>query len=71
MKLTKKIALAINRFLPVYIPAGRRFTSKMHLAIWNCGWSADGRVLWRTLKNIRITIRKDCRPIIVIKKGFV
>lgn len=71
MKLTKKIALTINSFLPIYIPANRRFTPKLHLAIWNCGHCADSKVLWRTLKNIRITIRKDHEPIIVIKKGFV
>lgn len=71
MNITKKIALKINRVLPLYFPADRRFTPKLHLAIWNCGYCSDHRKLWQTLRDIRITIRKDCNPIIVIKKGHV
>lgn len=71
MGLIKRLSLAINHALPIYIPAERRFTEDLHLAIWNCGNLADHRNLWQTLKDIRITLRKDYHPIFVIKKGFI
>jgi hypothetical protein len=56
-------------FLPAYIPANRRFSSKLHLAIWCCIDVKNSRNLLKVLKGIRITLRKNDKPILVIKKG--
>ena len=56
----------INNHLPIYIPKNGRFSTRLHLAIWNCGHTTT---IWQTLKDIRITLRKNCKPIWVIKKG--
>lgn len=61
-----KLSRKINSFLPIYLP---RYNSKYQLAIWNCGIQPSG--LWQTLKDIRITIRVNGRPILIIKKGSV
>ena len=61
----------INKRLPIYIPPSRRFTDKLQLAIWNCGHCKYRKNLKQTLKDIRITIRKDYKAILVIKKGAI
>ena len=66
-----KIANKINKILPLYIPANARFTDRLQLAMWNCGYCKYHNSLWKTLKDIRITIRKNHHPIFVIKKGAV
>jgi hypothetical protein len=55
--------------LPIYIPRSRRFSGKLHLAIWNCG--TRPQTFWQTVKVTRITLRKNGKPILVIKKGDV
>lgn len=57
------------KFLPLYFPANRRFSRKLHLAIWNCGLRPQS--FWQAVKDIRITIRKNNKPIFVIKKGDI
>ena len=53
--------------LPFYFPKKREATAKLHLAIWNCGTRPQTFI--QKLKDIRITIRKNHKPILVIKKG--
>jgi hypothetical protein len=53
--------------LPIYFPKKRFGTAKLHLAIWNCGTRPQTFI--QKLKDIRITIRKNHKSIIVIKKG--
>lgn len=53
--------------LPIYLPKKNYGTSKMYLAIWNCG--TRPQTFWNMLKAIRITIRKNNKPLITIKKG--
>lgn len=59
----------LDKMLPIYIPASRRFSDKLHLAIWNCG--TRPQTFWQGLKDIRITLRKGVDVIWVIKKGDV
>jgi len=59
----------LEKLLPIYIPASRRFSTKLHLAIWNCGTRPQS--LLQALKDIRITIRKNGAPVVVIKKGAI
>jgi len=56
-----------NETLPIYIPDSRRYTDKLHIAIWNCG--TRPQTLWQAIKDTRITSRKNYEPKIVIKKG--
>lgn len=55
--------------LPIYFPKKNNGTAKLHLAIWNCGTRPQSFI--QKLKDIRITIRKNHKPIIVIKKGSI
>lgn len=55
--------------LPFYFPTKRAHGDKLHLAIWNCGTRPQTFI--QKLKDIRITIRKNHKPILVIKKGNV
>jgi hypothetical protein len=55
--------------LPIYIPKNRRFSSKLHLAIWNCG--TRPQTFWQAVWDTRITVRKNGKPIFVINKGDV
>lgn len=55
--------------LPIYIPKSGRFSDKLHLAIWNCG--KRPQIFWQAVRDTRITIRKNGKPIFVIKKGDV
>ena len=55
--------------LPFYFPTERAHGDKLHLAIWNCGKRPQTFI--QKLKDIRITIRKNHKPILVIKKGDV
>lgn len=55
--------------MPIYIPKDRRFSDKLHLAIWNCGMRPQTFI--QAFKDTRITIRKNNNPILVIKKGDV
>ena len=55
--------------LPIYIPDSRRYTDKIHIAIWNCG--TRPQTIWQAIRDTRITIRKNGEPILVIKKGDV
>lgn len=64
--MKQKIALWINRHLPIYLP---NYSSKYCLAIWNCADCKRYKSLKYTLQDIRITIRRDGSPIFVIKKG--
>jgi len=57
----------IDNLMPIYFPKKNRYTEKLHLAIWNCGMRPQS--FWKMIKDIRITIRKDHKPILVIKKG--
>lgn len=66
-----RVSKLINRTLPLYFPKGRRFTGGLHIAVWNCGHSRNHNNLLRTIKDIRITVRKDYKPIMVIKHGAV
>jgi hypothetical protein len=59
----------LEKMLPIYIPANRRFSDKLHLAIWNCG--TRPQTLKQALKDIRITIRDKGEPKFVIKKGAI
>lgn len=66
--LSRKI---YNKLLPVYIPDGRRYTNKLHLAIWCCIDCKKLGSLMAVLKGTRITLRKGHAPIWVIKRGEV
>lgn len=55
--------------LPIYLPKKNAHGDKLHLAIWNCGTRPQTFI--QKLKDIRITIRKGNKPILVIKKGSV
>lgn len=55
--------------LPIYFPAKRAHTNKIHLAIWNCGIRPQSFI--QAIKDTRITIRKGGEPIIVLKKGAI
>jgi hypothetical protein len=55
--------------LPFYFPKENAAGKKLHLAIWNCGTRPQTFI--KKLKDIRITIRKNHKPILVIKKGDV
>ena len=59
----------LEKKLPFYFPKNRAYTDKLHLAIWNCGMRPQ--TLLQAFKDIRITIRKNYDPLIVIKKGDV
>lgn len=59
----------LEKILPFYFPAKRKNSEKLHLAIWNCGMRSQ--TLLQAFKDIRITIRKNCKPFIVLKKGDV
>jgi hypothetical protein len=66
----KKISrLLYYDFLPKYIPANRRFSDKLHLAIWCCIDIKNSGNLLKVLKGTRITLRKNHKPILVIKRG--
>lgn len=69
------LAMRINRWLPLYWPhiKGNRHISKYewYLAIWNCGYAKYHRDFWLTLRDIRITIRKNGSAKLVLKKGAV
>jgi hypothetical protein len=69
--MLERLSLKLNNALPIYIPKSRRFTDECHIAIWNCGDCKNHKSLWRTLKDIRITLRKNHKAILVIKKGDV
>nr|DAN89892.1 MAG TPA: hypothetical protein [Caudoviricetes sp.] len=56
---------------PVYIPGNRRFSCKLHLAIWCCIDCRKSGNLWEVIKGTRITLRKDNHPVCVIKKGEI
>jgi hypothetical protein len=64
-----KMKKLLEKVLPFYFPKSRMYTEKIHLAIWNCG--TRPQTLLQALKDIRITIRKNHDPLIVIKKGDV
>lgn len=55
--------------LPIYIPRKRAHTDRLHLAVWNCG--KRPQTFFQKLGAIRITVRKNNRPIITIKKGEI
>jgi hypothetical protein len=55
--------------LPIYFPKKGRFSNKLHIAIWNCGMQPQSFL--KSIKDTRITIRKNYNPIFVIKKGDV
>lgn len=61
--------LIFDKMLPIYIPKSARFTDRLHLAIWNGG--KRPQTFFQAIKDVRITIRKDYNPIIVIKKGAI
>ena len=61
----------IYRKLPVYIPNNREYSLKLHIAIWCCIDCKKSNNLWEVIKGTRITIRKNAKPIFVIKKGEV
>ena len=66
-----RVARYINRRLPMYIPwSGCRTIRRYRwcLAIWNCG---RRKSLVGTIKDIRITVRKDGFPVFVLKRGHV
>jgi hypothetical protein len=67
-KLSKYIYFDL---LPIYLPSSRRFSDKLHLAIWCCIDYRKSGNLWEILKGVRITIRKNNRPIFVVKKGEI
>ena len=54
---------------PFYFPKNRRFTDKLHLTIWNCG--TRPQTIIQKIKDTRITIIKNYKPIFIIKKGAV
>jgi len=79
-KRYSRIARAINRFLPFYLelPTLKRVlypwdggNGTLYFAAWNCGNCADARTLRGTLRDMRITIRKNAQPVVVLKKGAV
>lgn len=55
--------------LPFYFPTKRAHDDKLHLAIWNC--ETKPQTFIQKLKDIRITIRENHKPILVIKKGSI
>lgn len=69
------LAMRINRFLPLYWPhrSGCRNINKYkwYLAVWNCGDAKYNRDFWLTLRDIRITVRKEGNVKLVLKKGAV
>lgn len=67
--MLNRIKNYLDTGLPLYFPSDRVSTTKLHLAIWNCGMRPQ--TLWQAIKDVRITIRYDYRPILVIKKGDV
>jgi hypothetical protein len=67
--MLEELSIKLNKTLPLYIPKSRRFSDKLHLAIWNCGDCKRHKNLYHTLQDTRITLRKNRRPILVIKKG--
>lgn len=69
--MLEELSIKINKMFPIYIPASRRFSDKLHLAIWNCGDCKRHKNLYHTLQDIRITLRKNHKSILVIKKGDV
>ena len=66
---TNLIKYLLDDALPLYIPKNRRFSDKLHLAIWNCGMRPQTTI--QAIKDVRITIRKNNEPIFIIKKGDV
>lgn len=60
-----------HRLLPIYILGNRRFTGKLHLAIWCCIDCKKSGNLMEVLKGTRITLRKKHVPMWVIKKGEI
>ena len=66
---TNLIKYLLDDALPLYVPKSRRFSDKLHLAIWNCGKRPQTTL--QALKDVRITIRKNNEPILVIKKGDI
>ena len=59
----------MKEILPIYFPKKNAHSEKLHLAIWNCGTLPQTFI--QKLKDIRITIRKNHKPILVIKEGAV
>lgn len=72
--LNKMIARIINNILPIYFPyIGHKTNPRngWYIAIWNNGDRRYKNNLHKTIKNIRITIRKNGVLKFVIKKGAV
>ena len=66
---TNKLNEQQMNILPIYIPAKRRFSPKLHLAIWNCGARPQSFV--QKIKDTRITLRLNHEALVVLKKGAV
>ena len=66
---TNLIKYLLDDSLPFYFPKNRRFSDKLHLAIWNGGLRPQTTI--QAIKDVRITIRKNNKPLLVIKKGDV
>jgi hypothetical protein len=57
--------------LPLYLPVNRRFTKGLQIAIWCCIDCRKCDNLLEVIKGTRITLRKNYKPILVIKKGEI
>jgi hypothetical protein len=60
-----------NKLLPIYIPRRNAYIGGHCLAIWCCIDCRNSGKLWKVLKGMRITIRKNGSVVLVIKKGEV
>jgi hypothetical protein len=72
-KITRKMSKDLYySLLPLYIPEKRSYTKdKLYLAIWCCVDFKDSYNLRKVLKGIRITLRRNGKPVFVIKKGEI
>lgn len=68
INFTDKVYTAIQKkSMPLYIPRKRAYSEGYCLAVWNLGLGRQN--LWDLIRNTRITIRKDGKPVYVVKKG--
>lgn len=75
--IIQRLSIWLNKVMPIYIDIKhcKRVLSPLDkgvtLAIWNCGDCRYHAHLWRTLKGIRITLRKEGKYWKTIKKGAI
>jgi hypothetical protein len=59
------------KLLPIYIPRERAHTERLHFAVWCCIDCKKSGNLLDVMRGMRITVRKNHRPKLVVKRGEI